>query len=425
MAVALVEVNITFNEQITEARKKAKDCFKRAHERMTERENNLLTRIDQIEAEYKTKTGERDIVVEALHKAKLLNADTLTSNTLSDTRTEVYTSIDKKIAELSADTDTSIEFEWDDLFETDIDQLGRIKLNDQTHTSHSRTFPLHVKPVIPDYNAKELPVAYRCKRSSDQKAPGELNGARSMTVHYNTGNIYITERDNNRVQIFNCNGDYISMFSEKMNEPRGICISRDNVYVSQINGHCLNMYELEGKFIASVGSQGNKETQFNKPHCIAACYRTENIYVCDSKNDRIQVMTGDLKFHSLLGIGLFNNPIDVKVTLDRVLILDGSDPCLFVFTSEHVLVNRLITRGSGKQTNRPRSFDVDRDYNIVMSDYKGHCVYVFNRDGEQIHKFGKSGQAIGEFDHPCGIVIDNIGQVIVVCQKNIACMQFF
>ena len=423
MAAALLEV--TFSKQITEARKKLKDCFKRAHERMTERENNLLNRIDEIEAEYESKTEETENVVEALRKAKLLNADTLTSNTLNETRIEVYASIDKKIAELSADTDTRIEFEWDDLFETDIDQLGSIRLNDQMNISHNRAFPPQVKPVIPDYNAKQLPVAYRCKRSSDQKAPGELNGARSISVHYNTGNIYITERDNNRVQIFSCNGDYISMFSEKMNEPRGICISQDKVYVSQINGHCLNMYELDGKFIASVGSQGIREKQFNRPHCIDACYRTKNIYVCDSKNDRIQVITGDLKFHSLLGIGLVNNPLDVKVTRDRVLVLDESDPCLFVFTSEHVLINKLITRGSGKQTNKPRSFDIDRDYNIVMSDYKSHCVYVFNRDGEQIHTFGRSGQAIGEFDHPCGIAIDNKGLIVVVCEKNIGCLQFF
>lgn len=423
MAAALVEV--TFNEQIIEARKKLKVCFKRANERMTERESNLLTRIDEIEAEYRSKTEEAQNVVEALRKAKLLNADTLTANTLNETRIEVYASIDKKIAELTADTATSIEFEWDDLFENDIDQLGSIKLNNQTNISHSRIFPPQVKPVIPDYKAKQLPVAYRCKRSTDQKAPGELNGARSIAVDYNTGNIYITDRDNDRVQIFTCNGDYISMISEKMNEPRGTCISQDKVYVSQINGHCINVYELEGRLIASVGSQGNREMQFNRPHCIDACHLTGNIYVCDSSNNRIQVITGELKFHCLLGIGLFYNPLDVKVTRDRVLVLDESDPCLFVFTSEHVLINRLITRGSGKQTNKPRSFDIDRDYNIVMSDYKSHCVYVFNRDGKQIHKFGKNGQAIGEFDHPCGIAIDNRGQIIVVCQKNNACLQFF
>ena len=119
-------------------------------------------------------------------------------------------------------------------------------------------------------------------------------------------------------------------------------------------------------------------------------------------------------------------PRDVKVPRDRVLVLDESDPCLFVFSSDHVLTNRLITRcGNTKQTNYPLCFDIDREYNIIMSDYDNHCVYVFSQEGEQIHKFGKQGQGIGEFYCPRGIALDNIGRIIVVCGKDKACLQIF
>ena len=86
-------------------------------------------------------------------------------------------------------------------------------------------------------------------------------------------------------------------------------------------------------------------------------------------------------------------------------MLDGSDPCMFVFNSDHVLTNKLITRGVGKQTNNPCRFDIDREYNIIMGDYYNHCVYVFNQEGEQIHKFGKEGQGIGEFYQRFGITL--------------------
>ena len=95
-------------------------------------------------------------------------------------------------------------------------------------------------------------------------------------------------------------------------------------------------------------------------------------------------------------------------------MLDYSDPCMFVFESNHVLTNRLITRGNGKQTNNPFCFDIDREYNI-MSDYGNHCVHVFNQEGEEIHRIGKNGQGIGEFNHPWGIVLDNTGRILVVC----------
>ena len=259
---------------------------------------------------------------------------------------------------------------WDNLFETDIEQLGSIKLNDQMNISPTRTFSPQVKSVVPDYKTKQLPTAYRCKKSSDKKAPGELNYPRCMSIHYKTGNIYITDISNHRVQVFSYNGDYLFMFSEKMNHPVGICVFQNTVFVTQYGGHCVNMYELEGKLMKSVGSNGNGDAQFNYPRGIDVSDRNHNIYVCDCSNNRVQILTEELKYHSMLGIGLFTSPRDIKVTRDRVLVLDVSDPCMFIFNSEHLLINRMITRGSGKQTvyNQTitivcvrQSFDTDID----------------------------------------------------------------
>ena len=60
-----------------------------------------------------------------------------------------------------------------------------------------------------------------------------------------------------------------------------------------------------------------------------------------------------------------------------------------------------------------------------MGDFNDHCVYVFNCEGEQIHKFGKKGRGIGEFYQPRGIALDNTESIIVVCQNNTNCLQFF
>ena len=116
------------------------------------------------------------------------------------------------------------------------------------------------------------------------------------------------------------------------------------------------MYELQGKLMKSVGSISH----FDRPYGIDVSDRNHNIYVCNYYNNRVQILTEELKYHSMLGIGLFTNPRDIKVTRDRVLVLDVSDPCMFIFNSEHLLFNRIITRGSGKQTNVPLSFDICR-----------------------------------------------------------------
>ena len=414
-----------FRKQITETRKKIQTSFKKSHEALVARENYLLSRVDNIEQEHNHKVKLQNELTESIGKAKSSNIEHLKANQLTNTREQIISLLDTKLTELTADTDSSIEVEWDSLFETDIEQLGSIKLNGQTNISPIRTFSPQVKPVVPDYKAKQLPTAYCCKKSTEQKAPGELNNPKGIAVHYKTGHIYIADEDNHRVQVFTCNGDYIFMFSENMNHPRGICITHNRVLVTQYSGHCINMYELEGKLTKSVGSKGSGEAQFNCPYGLAVSDRTNNVYVCDCNNNRVQIFTEDLKFHSMLGIGVFNCPRDIKVTRGRVLVLDMSDPCMFVFDSNHVLTNRLITRGTGKQTNNPYCFDIDREYNIIMSDYINHCVCVFNQEGEEIHRIGKSGQGIGEFIHPYGIVLDNTGRIVVVCKKDTACLQFF
>ena len=414
-----------FVEQIKVARKSIQDSFKKSHEALRVRESNLLSRVDEIEKEYNSKTEEMKELLGYLNNIKSLSSNTLKSNKVKETDEIIRSTIDNKIAELTADIDSNIEFEWDSLFEADIEQLGSIKLNGQTNISPTRTFSPQVKPVVPDYRAKQLPTAYCCKKSSEQKAPGEMNSPRGITVHYKTGNIYIADMSNHRVQVFTCNGDYLFMFNEKMTQPVGICITHNRVLVTQFSGHCITMYELEGKLIKSVGSKGSGEAQFNCPYGLAVSDRTNNVYVCDYNNNRVQIFTEDLKFHSMLGIGAFNQPRDIKVTRDRVLVLDENNPCLFVFNSNHVLTNRLITRGGGKQTNNPYCFDIDREYNIIMSDLSNHCVYVFNQEGEEIHRIGKNGQGIGEFMNPFGIVLDNTGRIVVVCHKDTACLQFF
>ena len=414
-----------FIEQIIETRKRIQVSFKKYHEALRVRESNLLSQVEKIEKDYTNKTQEMNKLIEVLNKNKNNISDTMTDDILTGTKNEIYASIDRAITELTADMDSSIEFEWDTLFETEIEQLGSIKLNGQTNISPTRTFSPQVKPVVPDYKAKQLPTAYCCKKSSQQKAPGEMNNPKSIAVYYKTGNIYIADKDNHRVQVFTCNGDYLFMFNEKMNKPLGICITHNRVLVTQWGGHCITMYELEGKLIESVGSKGSGEAQFNSPHGLAVSDRTNNVYVCDCCNNRVQIFTEDLKFHSMLGIGVFKYPLDVKVTRDRILVLDTSDPCMFVFNSNHVLTNRLITRGDGKQTKDSVCFDIDREYNIIMSDCKNHCVYVFNQEGEEIHRFGKNGQGIGEFHYPYGIVLDNTGRIVVVCEKETACLQFY
>ena len=130
MATARVKVN--FPEQIKESRKKIRDSFKRSHEALQVRENILLSRVDEIENGYNSKTEIFNKLVESLDKNRSFTSETLADNELNETYEQICSVIDTKIKQLTKDTDTSIEFEWDYLFETGIEQLGSIQLNSQS-----------------------------------------------------------------------------------------------------------------------------------------------------------------------------------------------------------------------------------------------------------------------------------------------------
>ena len=416
------KVEFDFPNQIKETRKKIRESFKKTHEILQVRESYLLSRIDEIIKDYDTKMQE---LSENFRTLTVFNSGSRKSKKKS-TNKQMNSTVDDKIEQLNAEIERSIEFEWDFDLDAKIEQLGSIVLNSQIIVPSSNTFPPGVKPIVPDYDEKCFPTKYlMCEECTKKEAYKKFSEPTSIAIHYRTGDIYIGDMGKDRVQVFNRDGDFLFMFNEKMNQPRGICISSNKVYVTQFDGHCINLYELDGTLIKRVGSKGDGRAQFNHPMGLDYCRRTKIIYVCDRFNDRVQVMTNNAECRCMLGKDLLDEPQDVKVAWDRIFVLDKSDLCIFVFNSDHHLINRMITRGDGEQTSKPYCFDIDRDYNIIMTDSCNNRVYIFNEDGHKIHKFGQKGEDIGDFYHPYGVALDNIGRIIVICEKYANCLQFF
>ena len=99
---------------------------------------------------------------------------------------------------------------------------------------------------------------------------GEFSGPWGVVVEQRSGNIYVADQSNNRVEVFNGEAEYLSEFgSDKMKSPLCIAIYKDRVFVTQYGGGCLLVYDLNGQFIKQVGTPGSKEGQFANPYGIA------------------------------------------------------------------------------------------------------------------------------------------------------------
>ena len=107
-----------------------------------------------------------------------------------------------------------------------------------------------------------------------------------------TGNMYVIEYGNDRVQVMDSSGQFIRMFGlegeGKLSHPTALHIADKYVFVSDMGNHRIAVYETSGQYVTSFGRRGEGEGEFWYTRCITSCV-SGCIYVCDLGNDRVQV----------------------------------------------------------------------------------------------------------------------------------------
>ena len=65
------------------------------------------------------------------------------------------------------------------------------------------------------------------------------------------------------------------------------------------------------------------------------------------------------------------------------------------------------------EVNAPWGVAINQRGEVVVAEWKGHCVSVFSSNGEKLRSFGSHGTGEGQFECPAGVVVDNDGNIIV------------
>ena len=257
-----------------------------------------------------------------------------------------------------------------------------------------------------------------------------MNISGGIAIDKNSNNIYAIEFDCCKLIVFSPQREFLFTFGDEPSQsgagPQGIAIHKDTVYVTRWRSHELQMYALEGKLIHRLGGKGTEKGRFKFPYGITVDEIDEEVYVCDLKNNRVQIFLTDLSFKRIFDNDKLDRPLDVKVREDFVFILDQSSPCMHIFAKNGDSYKDIITRGKeDQQTVNPWFFEVDSKNHILLTDFSKNCVLVFNEEGECIFQIGGQEEDPVEFSEPSGIAISNEGSIIVACRKNVGCLQVF
>ena len=279
-------------------------------------------------------------------------------------------------------------------------------------------------PAIPDYAAFQQPIVAVVKQGT---APGELSCPQGVSIELESGHIYVADKCNHRIQIFSQTGDYLNQFGHQhLKNSCGILIHLDNIYVTDTDQHAIFLFKLPNlTMIKRVGKEGSGNEEFNEPRQLAIS-PNQHLYVADTYNNRLQIMSANLAFQGSLRHQTMTGPVDVKFTNNEMFVLSCEDnPCIHVFSLSGEKSRSLVTRGEiGMQVEVAFFFCLDGHNNIVISDFSADNIKVFSPEGDLLHTIGQQGQQAGMFIYPEGIAINN-NKLICMFDNSNLCLQIF
>ena len=398
-----------FEVQISKVQKKIEIHFCQLIDCLKERKRKLLNELEEMLNSHK---GERD-----KHKQSLTELErvlqSIKNEIKSENLKEIQSSFIDQLSEKRKEFESQFESKHISLdFDKTILELagtiGRLTVTNSTSVVSSL-------PVV-DYEGKVTPVLSIIGRTSGGKE-GQFSNPYGVAVRYQTGNIFVVDQNNNRVQVFNKDGKYLCKFGDsngagKMNSPLCIAFYQNKVFVSQNGAGCLLVYYLNGTFLKQIGTPGNGEGQFKSPYGITVNESNGDIFVCDLSNNRVQIFSKDFLFKSQFGKEILKSPSDIKLTNEYIYVLSCTNPFLYSFNYNLTQVENAVLNSISKHLKSPYSFCIDGAGNFIISDYTQHVIVLFNQEGDLVHNIADSIQS------PLGVTLDARGRIILVGHNN-------
>ena len=124
----------------------------------------------------------------------------------------------------------------------------------------------------------------------------QFNSPRGIAAHPVTGDIYIAERGNNRVQVINTDFKFVHSIKSSLNHPHDVAFdSQNNLYVINNGGHCIDVFTSDGTHLRRFGSEGTDEGEVKHPIGIAIDQH-DVVYVAENDSHRISLFYTDGQF---------------------------------------------------------------------------------------------------------------------------------
>jgi len=243
-----------------------------------------------------------------------------------------------------------------------------------------------------------------------------------------SGNIYVTDLGNARVQKFDNDGEFLHAWGSKgtgkseFQEPAGIAVGGGHVYVVDHEQNVIKKFNTNGNFVSSWGGTGTEPGKLNLPNGIAVS-KDNFVFVVDTGNSRVQKFDSTGKFMSIIGFsgtsdGGFLTPLGIALDSDgNVFVADAGNKKILKFNSNGAFLTSYSSSVGGLAIS-PDGIDIDSGSNLILADSINNRIVVLDKDGKSVTVFGKTGIGNSQFKMPKDVVVDSDGDLFVVDSSN-------
>ena len=226
------------------------------------------------------------------------------------------------------------------------------------------------------------------KFGSNGKGQRQFDDPFDIAVCDKTGNIAVADCQNNRVQLFSSDGNFLSVFghkehgSERLNEPFSVAFTRSGEIVVVHSG-TISVFTECCQFITHITND-----QLKFPWAVSiAC--DGNMIVCDNGDKAVKVISPDSTemLQSFSTPDCDESPWFAVYHQDMFFVSYDGLHCVKVFSREGTFLYDIGSEGPrARRLKGPFGFAVDRFNNLIICDYDNKSLQVFTLDGEFVNK---------------------------------------
>jgi len=211
------------------------------------------------------------------------------------------------------------------------------------------------------------------------------------------GRLFICDRGNQRVQIFDLSGRFLINIGgfgwspEKFDQPLDVWArSTINIYVADYNNQRVQRFDKDLNFIGEKTSNPGSQEKFQFREVLSTAYSSQgDLFLLDAGANKVIKYNnqdkGDAAFgYYESGAGELSGPVQLELSSDHRVIVSDADACaLFIYD----YFGNFLYRIEHPDFKGPRGIALDRNNRIYVADPEAKAIFEFAPNGKFINVY--------------------------------------